>query len=204
MATNNSANIKNVGIQSLTSAGIFNGRTITGTSSQVSVANGNGTAANPTLSFPSIIQLSTQPCFFARVSGTPTDVTGDGTAYTVIFDVETFDQGSNYNTGTGIFTAPVTGRYFFQSCVGLQGILVGHTQTNLTISNIGVQDYIVRAGAIFSILSADGINTIMNQAVIPLTAAETVSVIVTVSNGTKVVDVYGQNNSSWFSGALLF
>ena len=204
MATNNAGNVKNTGIQSLTSAGAINGRTITGTASQVSVANGDGTGGNPTLSFQTRIQLSTQPCFFARVSGTPLDVTGDGTAYTVIYDAEVFDQGSNYNPATGIFTAPVTGRYYFQCVISVQGILVTHTQSNITISNIGVKDYIMHGGAIFTIMAGDGINSLQADVIIDLTTNDTVSTILTVSNGTKVVDVYGQNQSSWFSGALLF
>lgn len=58
MATNNAANQSNLGVQSLTSAGAFNGRTITGTSNQISVTNGNGTAGNPTLALTSTIYVS--------------------------------------------------------------------------------------------------------------------------------------------------
>lgn len=58
MTTNNSANQSSIGIQSLTSAGIFNGRTITGTANQIGVSNGDGTAGNPTLSLTSTIYVS--------------------------------------------------------------------------------------------------------------------------------------------------
>ena len=58
MATNNSANQNTTGIQSLTSGGIFNGRTITGTANQIGVTNGDGTAGNPTLALTSNIYVS--------------------------------------------------------------------------------------------------------------------------------------------------
>jgi len=58
MATNNAANESTAGIQSLTTAGVFNGRTITGTANQISVSNGDGTAGNPTLSLTSTIQVT--------------------------------------------------------------------------------------------------------------------------------------------------
>lgn len=58
MATNNVGNQSTSGIQSLTSSGNFNGRTITGTSNQIIVSNGDGTAGNPTLSLTSTIYVS--------------------------------------------------------------------------------------------------------------------------------------------------
>lgn len=58
MTTNNLLNESLVGIQSLTSTGVFNGRTITGTANQIAVSNGNGTGGNPTLSLTSPIQVS--------------------------------------------------------------------------------------------------------------------------------------------------
>ncbi len=62
-----------------------------------------------------------QPAFLAYVSSTINNVTGTGTAYTVIFDTEVFDQNADYNTASGVFTAPVTGRYFLQSLVCIGG-----------------------------------------------------------------------------------
>jgi hypothetical protein len=58
MATNNAANQKNTGIQSLNSSGVFSGVTITGTANQVAVTNGNGISGNPTLALTSSIYVS--------------------------------------------------------------------------------------------------------------------------------------------------
>ena len=50
-----------------------------------------------------------QPAFLSYLNTTVTNVSGDGTLYTVVFDTEVYDQGANMTTTT--FTAPFTGRY---------------------------------------------------------------------------------------------
>jgi hypothetical protein len=65
------------------------------------------------------VTMPNQPKFrAARVNGFAT------TTYTeVTFESELFDDGSNYNTSNGRFTAPVAGTYFFRSA--LQPITIG-------------------------------------------------------------------------------
>jgi len=58
MAINNNLNEKSAGIVVLSSTGSPSAVTITGTSNQISVSNGDGTAGNPTLSLTSNIQVS--------------------------------------------------------------------------------------------------------------------------------------------------
>ncbi len=129
MPTNNAANMATTGLQSLDSSGVITGRIITGTANQISVANGDG-AANPTLSFPSIVTFtSTQPLVLAYLSATTAAVTGNNTNYTVLFDNEVKDQGSNYTPGTGLFQAPVTGNYIVAGTIAFSGL---GTTTNFT------------------------------------------------------------------------
>lgn len=66
--------------------------------------------------------MPTQPAFLAFNTATDTNVTGNGTVYTVICNSEVYDQNSDYNNATGVFTASVTGRYFLKGRVTLVGI----------------------------------------------------------------------------------
>ena len=63
------------------------------------------------------VTMPSQPAFLAYLSSTQTDKSGDGAVYDIIFDTEVFDQNNDYNTTTGVFTAPVTGRYYFAAQV---------------------------------------------------------------------------------------
>lgn len=54
---------------------------------------------------------SAHPAFFAYKSTPTNNVTGTGTLYNIVYDSILFQQGSNYNSSTGVFTAPVAGVY---------------------------------------------------------------------------------------------
>lgn len=71
--------------------------------------------------------ITSSNCAFSAVqSANITNVTGDGTVYTVICNTEIFDIGNNYNNATGIFTAPVTGKYQFIGNVWFGNIGAGN------------------------------------------------------------------------------
>lgn len=62
-----------------------------------------------------------QPSFLAYVTTTTTNQTGAGASYNVVFETEVFDQTSSYDNATGVFTAPVTGKYQFNVTIGYNG-----------------------------------------------------------------------------------
>lgn len=145
-----------------------------------------------------------QSCFMALNSASDTNVTGDGTAYTVICDSETFDQNSDYNNSTGVFTAPITARYHFSVAISVQNLSAGHTAlfSQLVASNRNV--WICNANPQGS-KASDGVFNFQGMITVDMDAADTASIQVTVSGSTKTVTVTGQatNPITYFSGELV-
>jgi hypothetical protein len=146
------------------------------------------------------VTVPLQPVFDAYLGSGVTDVTGDGTVYTVIFDTELTDIGSNYDNTTGIFTAPVTGKYFFTSSVQATGI-GAHTSAQILIVTTpkSFQGMLINPAA-----SAGGQLNIIGSCVVSLTASDTVKITVTFSGSTKTVDIAGSSSpTTYFSGYLI-
>ena len=142
----------------------------------------------------------TNPAFLSHPSGVLSNVTGDGTAYTVVFATEVFDQGSNATNTT--FTAPVTGRYQINVSLGIAGLTSSETGASLNIVttnrtfNVGYANPYACGG-----VWAGGTDFTMPGSVIAdMDAADTAHISITVSNGAKVIDLTA---ASFFSACLL-
>ena len=147
-----------------------------------------------------------QSTFCAYASAPITDVTGDGTVYgPVIFDSELYDYSNGYNTGTGNFTAGVTGRYYLGGCLYLAELTASHTVILIQIVTSN-RTYRVFDSTTAIRDTASNIISYPFSIFADMDAADTASVQLTVSNGTKVVDVSGAaatSMQSWFCGTLL-
>jgi hypothetical protein len=130
-----------------------------------------------------------RPLVSAYVGTTVTNVTGDGTTYTIIFNTEIKDQNANYNNSTGVFTAPSTGMYLVNLNVLVAEIGSAHLQleVNIVTSN---RTYQIHNKNPYSV-SSSGFCNWPGCAIVDMDASDTLTVTVKVTSGTKVVDVYG-------------
>lgn len=137
-----------------------------------------------------------KPAFHAVRSSNLVNVTGNGDVYpTIIFDTKVFDSETNYDTTTGLFTAPVTGIYRFSWLITLTDLDSTHALGNgggFLITAGGV-DYQAWYGNPAVIRDASGYVVLNGTILLTLTAADTVKIGgLYVTSGSKSVDVYGQ------------
>ncbi len=150
---------------------------------------------------------TSQPCFLASQTADQTNVTGDGTAYTVTFTNEIFDQNNNFD-GTSTFTAPVTGKYLFSTTLLLAGLLIANDLgfVEIVIAGTSAATYRFAEGNFFT-ASIGGTYGVTGSIIANMTATDTAKVVVTVFDGTKVVDIFGTTGAGvrtpTFSGYLI-
>lgn len=143
------------------------------------------------------INRPTQPCFLVQPSSNVTDVTGDGTVYTVVFGTEIYDQGGDFASNT--FTAPITGRYLFCVRVLIEQILVSHAVRviELVTSNRTYRQFTNRTLAESNLAMSFSVISDMD-------GGDTATVTATVTGSTKTVDIIGTGFPyTTFSGSLL-
>ena len=138
-----------------------------------------------------------QPAFLATASS-QTNVTGDSTAYTVVFDTEIFDQNSDFD-GVSTFTAPITGRYQLNCTIGL---------TSLAAANSGNFTFVASnrsetmSGMVMGLIKTAANNFRMTGSMLmDMDAADTCIVSTTISGGTKTVGI--EATFSTFSASLI-
>jgi len=162
-------------------------------------------SASTTLGITNVMRANTsgqfnyplQPAFSAYKSFVSNNVTGDLTLFTIIFDTEVFDQAGNYNNATGVFTAPITGRYQFSAGALLyQGTNISLIDTSFGTSNRNYfystpQSSFTRSGNPLS-------------ALVDMDAGDVCTVrIQSTDSGGKVDDLYGDlNMQTFFTGYL--
>ena len=140
------------------------------------------------------------PAFLAIRSSNVTNVTGDGTDYTIIFDSEVLDQNGDYNNSTGIFTAPVTGFYHFGVSIYCQNFGASHSDIVLKYKTSGsLTDVRLVSQDPQNILTLSNL-TVAGSTMLYLTAGTTVEAIVNVSGSTKTIGILG-NGTQYYSFA---
>jgi len=139
-----------------------------------------------------------QPSFHAGYTSGEANVTGNATVFTVVFNTERYDQNSDFNTSTGIFTSPVTGRYLLTTTVLLKNLTAAATSYNIEIVTSN-QTY-----AVAHAVGAAGNYGPEITVIADMDSADIAFVRVTVfGEAGDVVDLDTFAGQSWFCGSLI-
>lgn len=145
------------------------------------------------------MNLPLQPAFMAILGTSDSNVTGDGTAFTIGSGnalTEIFDQNSDFVT-TGTFTAPVTGRYRLGYNFMLQAMVAAINGTNHSIVTSNRTYTIGNDAGCFS-----GNNAYHYEVFADMDAGDTATFRVSATGGTKIVDLFGGGSRTNVYGEL--
>lgn len=177
-----------------------------GSSDSFAISQGGalGSSDVMTITTAGEINYPLQPAFSARLTGNNLNVTGAGTAWTVVFNSEIFDQNSDYNTSTYTFTAPITGRYLFTYNVSIFNLTSSMTAglINIITSN---RTYVTNQINYYAI-AAPGRASVNASVLADMDASDTCYIELTISNGagdTADVDGNTSNHPTVFEGWLV-
>ena len=158
-----------------------------------------GTSASSVIEVDSIgaVTKPLQPAFFVKLSDKQFNIpVNSDTA--VEFDSEIFDQNSDFDTSNYTFTAPITGRYQFNTNVYLESVdsASAYVYTTLSTSNRPMYNIIDTAR-----FSAD-LNywTLTLSQFVDMDANDTCKINILQPLGTAQLDI---NATSFFSGFLV-
>ena len=178
------------------SAAVFTGKVDLGSNLLVGNAGSTGIAIDSV----GAVNMAAQPAFLAVLETTDSNVTGGGTVYTLGGGnalVDIFDQGGDFATAT--FTAPITGRYLLSFSMRLGGLATNQTlqEANVITSNrtYRFRNDLAEAG----VTNSQAFGTVVAD----MDLNDTVTVTLTMSGGSDVVDVETNAAASHFAGVLL-
>ena len=140
-----------------------------------------------------------QPSFHCTKNGTASDVTGDGTVYTIAGWTETIDRNADFNNTSGVFTAPVTGLYLLTFGIYVQGFQNNHADNSVYFYSSN-RNYGVLGVTTQSASGHTGDYIVTGSQIVDMDASDTVSIRMDYRGSGKTIDVH---SSSKFMGILL-
>lgn len=142
-----------------------------------------------------------QSAFLVTNSVLDDNVTGNGVQFTVDFDQEIFDQGADFAADT--FTAPIDGRYLLITQVTLVSLTPTNTDARLQIVTSNRAYPVDFNPGNLEAKGALGNATVTFSVVADMDENDTAHVTIKVYQATQIIDVYGGQNFTNFSGCLL-
>lgn len=161
------------------------------TSGQVllsSAANTVSSSAHIAATSAGIVSTPSQSSLSYYVSADQANVTGDLTEFLVPFDTQDYDNQSEFNTGTSLFTATVAGVYHVDAIVLLYNIAVGHNVGNVKVYQNANIWYQCQYNPGVSMDAANQFSASVSTCM-KLAAGDTVKITVQVGGAAKAVGV---------------
>ena len=165
----------------------------TTTAGQVLLSSANNVVASSpfiTATSTGAITTSSQSGMSAYRSADIANVTGDNTAYQVVFDNVNYDIQSEYNNATGLFTVKNAGLYLVVANVTIANMLNTQTQGNIWIELNGSAILVAETNPYNDAASSNLLNVSGSQ-ILQCAAGATIAVVAQVSGGTKTITVKG-------------
>lgn len=188
--------------------GTINGTTIGGTTPAAGTfttlsATGNaalGDAAADRHTIRGIVTQQDQPAFLATLSASATNVTGNGTVWTVACNTEVSDQSGSYDNATFTFTAPVAGIYLFGGCVSTYGWTANIVTQELRLVTTA-RTMVLAENNAYAIRDNNGESSLSGMCLVPMAVNDTVTLRwVAAGEGSDVMDARGGSNETYFWG----
>ncbi len=159
-----------------------------GNTTATSVVIGHGTIP---ITETGLISKPNQPLFIYSISTGATNITGDGTPYTIVFDTSIANVGSYFNGTT--FTAPVTGKYRACAAITLNGIsaLMNAGYLIVTVTGTSAKTWIKFLNNPSTSRDTGNMFTSDLNFVIPMTATDQFTFSIQIFGGTLTAGTQG-------------
>lgn len=173
----------------------------------VSQGNALGTTNTLRISAAGEINKPLQPAFLIRTT-VLTNVTGDGTVYTILWNSTIYDITSDYSSATGAFTASIDGKYRFNLSVWINlcnNVAYTSSYTEIVTSNRTYRTCIYNPFLACTQDTSSGQGSNSSSVLADMDAADTCTTRIMVSNFNKTVGVNSVSATAlrgYFAGAL--